>query len=72
MYVLCVYARGVCDIYMWCVCMYVVCVIYVCAVYMYVVCVCDEGRKASGRRPPAGIPGTGDVGPQKVMTVKME
>ena len=57
---------------MWCVCMYVVCVIYVCAVYMYVVCVCDEGRKASGRRPPAGIPGTGDVGPQKVMTVKME
>ena len=52
--------------------MHVVCVIYVCAVYMYVVCVCDEGRKASGRRPPAGIPGTGDVGPQKVMTVKME
>lgn len=48
---------------MWCAC--VVCVVNVCGV-------CNEGRKVSGRRPPAGIPGTGDVGPQKVMMVKME
>ena len=78
MYVLCVYVCAVCDTCMCCVYMRVVCVIYVCAVYMYVlcviyvcavcicmwcVCVCDEGRKALGRRPPAGIPRNRGCGP---------
>lgn len=58
MYVGCVYVCGVCNKCMSCVC-------------LCVVCVMKAERRQEGD-PPAGILGTGDVGPQKVMMVKME